>query len=290
MRRMLVRQRILIDFLHQAARPVSKLELVKWMFLLRQETCEDIKTSFYDFVPYHYGPYSFCLAREIDGLVDLGWIHAEDHTWELVRQPEFPSAETKGTGREVRSIVRRFAERPQDDVIDHVYSRFPEYTVNSRRAKLAKRKIAEPQVFTAGYEGLQVDGFLNLLVQEGIQSLVDVRSNPIARRFGFHRGTLSKLCSLLGIQYTHVPTLGIRSELRQSLETQADYDQLFESYKQSTLVEQREWVESVSESVSSQSTVLVCMESCPTRCHRSRLADEVGRITGLPIAHLGQKR
>lgn len=287
---MLIRQRILIDFLCQAGRPVSKLELVKWMFLLRQETQEDIKTSFYDFVPYHYGPYSFCLAREMEGLVESGWIHAEDHTWELVRHPEGTTPGTKGTGREVKSIVRRFGDCPQDDVIDHVYNRFPEYTVNSRRAKLARRKIAAPKVFTAGYEGLQVDGFLNLLVQEGVQSLVDVRSNPIARRYGFHRGTLSKLCSLLGIQYTHVPTLGIRSELRQSLETQADYDRLFESYKQSTLVEQRQWVESVSESVSSQSTVLVCMESCPSRCHRSQLADEVSQITGLPISHLGTNR
>ncbi len=287
---MLVRQRILIEFLHQAARPVSKLELVKWMFLLRQETQESFKTSFYDFVPYHYGPYSFCLNREIESLVESGWILAEERTWELVRKPDDAVAGTNGVVREVRSLVRRFGDRPQNEVIDQVYSRYPEYTVNSKRAKLATRKIADPQVFTAGYEGLQVDGFLNLLVQEGIQSLVDVRSNPIARRYGYHRGTLSKLCSLLGIQYTHVPALGIRSELRRSLETQADYDHLFENYRRDTLVEERQWVERVSESVTAQPSVLVCMESCPSRCHRSRLATEISKITRLPIVHLGINR
>ncbi len=287
---MLVRQRILIEFLYQAARPVSKLELVKWMFLLRKETRENFKTSFYDFVPYHYGPYSFCLAREIGSLIESGWIHEEERTWELVREPDDAVAGTKGTVREVRSLVGRFGDRPQDEVIDHVYNRYPEYTVNSRRAKLVTRKIADPQVFTAGYEGLQVDGFLNMLVQDGIHSLIDVRSNPIARRYGYHRGTLSKLCSLLGIQYTHVPALGIRSELRRSLQTQADYDHLFENYQRDTLVEQSQWVERVADSVSTEPSVLVCMESCPSRCHRSRLASEISKITSLPIVHLGINR
>ncbi len=282
---MLVRQNILLEFLRQAGRPVTKLELVKWAFVFRQDMSRDV-TSFYDFLPYHYGPYSFSLAREVEGLVQDGWIADRGHAWELVRFPELESRHA----RDVAKVVKQFGNCDQDVVIDYVYERSPEFTVNSRRKKLAERKVADPKVYTAGYEGLQIDGFLNLLVQRGIERLIDVRSNPVARRFGFHRSTLARLCGLLGIEYQHQQTLGIRSELRRSLETDMDYERLFEHYSETTLLDEQHCVEIVAEEVRSKASVLVCMEANPARCHRSFLARNISEMTHLPIVDLGQSQ
>jgi uncharacterized protein (DUF488 family) len=68
---------------------------------------------------------------------------------------------------------------------------------------------------------------------------------------GFFKGTLGKACEGVGIRCEHVPELGIASEQRQSLETQADYDALFAQYEReslplqgSALAKIRDWVRS----------------------------------------------
>jgi uncharacterized protein (DUF488 family) len=47
-----------------------------------------------------------------------------------------------------------------------------------------------------------------------IRRLIDVRSNPTARRYGFHESTLDRLVNRLSIEYRHFAELGIRSEIR----------------------------------------------------------------------------
>ena len=71
---MLNRQKVLVHLLQQAGRPVPKIDLVKWCFLLRNETPSQGGSAFYHFLPYHYGPFSFCLYREIDQLVCGGLV------------------------------------------------------------------------------------------------------------------------------------------------------------------------------------------------------------------------
>jgi hypothetical protein len=41
---------------------------MKWLFLLRQDEPEAAGPSFYEFVPYRYGPFSFQAYREIASL------------------------------------------------------------------------------------------------------------------------------------------------------------------------------------------------------------------------------
>ena len=70
--------------------------------------------------------------------------------------------------------------------------------------------------------------------------LCDVRRNPLSRKYGFSKSTLSKACGNVGIRYEHLPELGIASEQRQELTTQADYDALFEVYERKDLPLQSE--------------------------------------------------
>jgi len=55
---MLTRQKTLLSLLDVAVRPVQRMELTKWCFLLRQESTSAGGSAFYDFVPYRFGPFS----------------------------------------------------------------------------------------------------------------------------------------------------------------------------------------------------------------------------------------
>lgn len=284
---LLNRQKVLLSLLHASMRPVSDIELTKWAFLLRHEHESHGGSAFYEFVPYLYGPFSFSLEQEALKLAERGLINCSPkNSWSWVsgnpsQQPD------RASQRGVDWVLRRFASQSVEELMDYVYHRYPHYTVNSKRKKLLRRKVAQTAVYTAGYEGLSVDSFLNRLIENGIQHLIDVRHNPIARRFGFHKSTLLRLCNAMEIRYSHVPSLGIQSAERRELDTQADYDKLFGVYRRTTLQQEIDSIDQVSRWITESPSVLVCMEADPCTCHRTHLAAVVAKQTGLSIVDLG---
>jgi len=277
--------------IEKASRPVDHLTLVKWAFLLSREMPSVGGPSFYDFVPYHYGPFSFALFREADNLVRNGYLReikvdGRDF-WELV--PDAP-ANTQSLSRDVRRdasrVVERFPDKPSDNLLDYVYKQFPQYTVNSKLRQLKQRCVAEIALYTIGYEGCSIDRLLDMLIRKGIQRVIDVRHNPVARRYGFHKSTLERLCGKVSIGYVHVPEVGIPSELRKDLGGPMAYVQLFERYEQELLPKAQKSVRRITRLMKEKASVLMCMEADPDMCHRTCVAKAVSSITHLPIHHL----
>lgn len=287
---MLHRQRALLAILDLAGGKATHTEVTKWAFLLRQESPSRGGSSFYQFVPYKYGPYSFCLFQEIAALARDGYLTETEHTWALTTAgTSVGNAAEPGVRTDAARIVRTHRGKSRDALIDYVYERFPAFTVNSEIRKLAPRPAASCAVYTAGYEGLLVDGFLNGLIRAGIARLIDVRNNPVSRRYGFHKTTLARLCGKLSIDYVHFPELGITSDQRQDLDAPGARQSLFDSYERSTLPAQREAIGRVGQLMQERPSVLVCMEACHSQCHRSRLANAVTATTGLKAHHLELK-
>lgn len=286
---MLNRQKTLLYLIQVANRPVLKTELTKWSFLLRNESESGGGSAFYDFVPYRFGPFSFCLYQEAAKLEAQGFIatvgSGKSQKWQLTSNADFESPDNRTT-RDARAIVRRFGDRKLGSLIDYVYDGYPKYTYNSEIKQLAEKPKASPAVYTAGYEGISADAFLDMLVQNGIQRLIDVRNNPIARRYGFHKSTLDRLTRNLGIEYKHFPELGIVSEKRQNLDREVSRKELFQEYERQTLVNQKDAVAGVGDLVLEKPSVLVCMEAEPCCCHRSHLAEKVAALIDLPVVHL----
>lgn len=282
---MLTRQKALLELVRLAGGAIDRIVLTKWAFLIRQETESRGGESFYDFVPYQYGPFSFALYQEAEKLVSLGYLKERGSSSWALGDVSAPATERR-ISIDLNRVADRFRRSSVDELIDYVYERYPSFTVNSKRKQLAARPTADPAVYTAGYEGKSIDAFLNGLITAGIRHLIDVRMNPIARRYGFHRSTLDRLCGRLGIRYSHVPALGIASEFRQELDSENDYDVLFARYEATTLVTEQAAIDQVSNWVREAPSVLVCMEAEPRCCHRARLAEPVSRGTGLPIVHL----
>ncbi|MEM9410509.1 MAG: DUF488 domain-containing protein [Planctomycetota bacterium] len=284
---MLNRQKAIIEILTRAQRPVTHLQLTKLCFLLRHQFDSQGGSAFYDFVPYKFGPFSFALFQEVGKLVNQGFVAEQSSkSWELGEVEADTSKLDKFVRADIDELVGKYGSFSKNRLIDYVYESHPRFTINSEIKKLQRHPKAKEAIFTAGYEGLSVDAFLDMLSRNGVKRIVDVRKNPIARRYGFHRSTLNRLSGNLGIDYKHVPELGIHSDQRQNLDAQSDRDRLFDRYEATTLAESQPAIDTVAQYCSEMPSVLVCMEREPCTCHRARLAPFVSQKTGLPIEHL----
>jgi uncharacterized protein (DUF488 family) len=287
---MLKRQLILLKFIESAGGSVSRLQLVKLSFLFAHEMKFEKFDSFYQFVPYKYGPFSFGLYHELDGLIDQGFLSSEN-SYQIVLGQSNQTAKSRlepALGRAAEYISWKYGNLSNEELIDVVYSRYPWFTINSDKKELrgVKAPQADCAIFTAGYESLQVDGFLNMLLQAGVKKIIDVRRNPISRNYGFHKSTLSGLSKKLHIKYLHIPEAGIPSVWRTDLSSFSDYQRLFERYEQEII--KPEMVSHIADLMLEEPSVLVCMEADPNYCHRTRLAKHINNLTGLDIINLGE--
>jgi uncharacterized protein (DUF488 family) len=284
------RQQALLAILQQVGGEASTLQIMKWAFLLGQETPSHGGKTFYQFIPYRYGPFSFTLNRETDALVRNGLVEKTGQSsWHLTsyghgQQNNLP----KSIIQDVTSITQQYGQLSGAALIDAVYAKYPWFTVNSDLPgrRNIERPTADLAIYTAGYEGKTVDEFLNLLMRSGIRRFIDVRRNPVSRRYGFHKSTLQKICSSLDIDYQHFPGLGISSAARTDLHSTESYTSLFENYRED-LPNRGEDLEAVQLLLQSKPSVLVCMEANPQYCHRNVLAYHLTGVLNLPIQHLG---
>lgn len=285
---MITRQKILLNFLSRSGGKVSRLNLVKWAFLFAREAETKHLATFYQFLPYKFGPFSFTMYHELDHLIGEGQIAAISER-DLKISSDIDSFDLEPTlHQQIDLIYEKYGNVSTSKLIDLVYSRYPWFTLNSERRERREvsRPINKPAVYTAGYEGYQIDGFLNLLLESGMRQIIDVRCNPVSRRYGFHKSSMSRLCNKLEIGYSHKPEVGIPSSWRKDLNNPADYQRLFDLYESELLPSQGKAVSEISSLVAGTPTALVCQEADPALCHRSRLARKISNITGLGIIDL----
>ena len=92
----------------------------------------------------------------------------------------------------------------------------------------------------------------------------------------FPKRPCADACESLGIRYEHLPELGIPSEDRRELKTQADYDALFEDYERESLPHQTEALDRIRGWIKDGECVaLTCFELHPHQCHRHCVAEAI---------------
>jgi len=275
--------------LKKAGGSLAKIELMKWAFLISQETPSRGGPAFYSFVPYKYGPYSFLLQQDMLALKKIGLVEEIDSKGWGLSPAHKDTVESPRECEDIARITLRYQGLTTNDLIDTVYSRYPWFTINCEHAgrRAQERPHADRAVYTIGYQGLSIDAFLNRLLKYGISTLADVRNNPASRNFGFHKSTLSRLCENLGIEYIGFPDLGVPASDRMDLKSPQDYETVFNGYRSRVLTKNLPALDSLARVVQEKSTTLVCMESDPALCHRSHLAMLISERTGMPVVHLG---
>jgi uncharacterized protein (DUF488 family) len=293
------RQRLLLALVDALGAPVAQTDFQKLLFLYTREW--ETEPS-YDFVPYQYGGFSFSSYADKRRLIERGLLVEDEQRWELTdvgRKAIFPD-------RALRERAKRFATNRGtlrgDALIAEVYRRHPYYATRSKIVNRVLRSASDrarveaaqpvkrgPGLVTIGYEGKSLEAYLNLLLQDSVTLLCDVRRNPLSRKYGFSKSTLKNACENVGLCYEHLPELGIASEERRELNTQADYDALFAAYEKQSLPQQgaalariRRWIEE------GERVALTCYEAQPCQCHRHCIAEalERGGRRRLVVSHL----
>jgi uncharacterized protein (DUF488 family) len=193
------------------------------------------------------------------------------------------------TVKQLRVFVERTAPERGDELIARVYREFPYY---ASRSEVIERVIPDGDerrdllksapkrrgraLVTIGYEGDSIDGYLDRLLRHNIRLLCDVRRNPLSRKTGFSKNQLAGYCGRVGIEYRHIPELGIPGHRRRELNTQADYDALFEEYETEDLPDATAAVDELARLVNEYSRIaLTCFEKEPEMCHRHCVAEEM---------------
>jgi uncharacterized protein (DUF488 family) len=293
---MLRRQRTTLALLYEAKQRVSATQLFKLMFLLSQETFLGRDEAFYEFLPHKYGPYSFALNRELEALGSQGYIQ-ENHAGSMNTYGVTPLGTKEqrsvdsDTNRAVRFIYEKYGQLGIQPLLRDVYSRYPWYSTRSELENLIpqdvpKRVVAPPAVYTMGYEERSVDGFFDRLLRVGIKVILDVRANPVSRKYGFAKKSLGAISGKLGLTYEHWPQLGIPSEKRQGVETPSEFKQLFGYYDRVILPKVNADVRRMADQMQQTPSVLVCMERQAHDCHRSHLAKVLSEASGLSVVDL----
>jgi len=283
---MYYRRKIILGLLETFEGKLNKTAFQKLLFILSKA---QEKPSF-EFVPYKFGCFSFQSYADIRTMIKYDQIHGDKSELESFWMKKdlnkyYPTLKKKDQLL-LNYLKSNFSDYSPEDLIKYTYRKYPYYAIRSTIAEelLTEEELKQVHLqrpvsklkalYTIGYEGISQENYLNRLINNDIKVLCDVRRNPLSMKYGFSKNQLRKACEGLGIEYVHIPEVGIASNKRKELNTQKDYDLLFEDYNH-TLSEKRptEGVEKIKTLLSTNDRIAItCFEADIHQCHRKHLA------------------
>ncbi|SFB02535.1 Protein of unknown function, DUF488 [Collimonas sp. OK607] len=140
-------------------------------------------------------------------------------------------------------------------------------------------------VFTIGYEGLDIDAFMSLLAEHGIDTIVDVRELPLSRKVGFSKKALANVLNLSGREYVHMVDLGCPKLVRNRYREDGNWKRYTEGFMK-YLKTQDDAIAELSALAASANCALLCYEADSNFCHRSMVANAVKEYCGARVMHI----
>jgi uncharacterized protein (DUF488 family) len=129
--------------------------------------------------------------------------------------------------------------------------------------------------FTVGYMRRDISAFLDVLLEAGVMTVLDVRHAPVSMyKPDFSKGNLQRHLTGAGIDYVHLRHLGVPRDIRAKAAGQETREPIWEWYDQHVIpfMNLHAFLNSGAHPVA-----LLCMELDPTSCHRHRLAMKLER-------------
>jgi uncharacterized protein (DUF488 family) len=281
---MFYRRKILLALLQLFDGQLDKIRLQKLLFLftLKQGKAE------YDFIPYKFGCFSYSANADMTAMVTRGFLNEDEKTFEKIDKTDFLKQLKPADLNLLLEVKTHYGRMSATALMKHTYLNFPFYAINSEAAEniLTKEELekvtqAKPKgnktvLFTIGYEGISLEEYLVRLIKNDVRVLVDVRNNPLSMKYGFSKSQLIKYCASLSIDYVHIPEVGIQSDQRQELNTQSDYDKLFDLYRKNNLSKTVHFQNEILKLLKQHKRIaLTCFEANICQCHRKHLAEAI---------------
>ncbi len=286
---MFYRRKIILALLQAFDGHLPKVSLQKLLFLFtNRQTKAD-----YDFVPYHYGCYSFSANADLTAMVGHGLLSEDKSSFNKMDQINYVATLNEKDKKILIEITNAYGKLSTNSLMKFTYLNYEYYAINSVRAKeiltdeqykrvlQARPKNSNTILYTIGYEGISLEEYLNRLIKNDVKVLVDVRNNPLSMKFGFSKTQLKKFCDSLNIDYLHIPEVGILSAQRRELNSQSDYDILFDTYQKSNLKETVSYQEQILKLLRQKKRIaMTCFEADICQCHRKHLANAIAKLPG----------
>jgi uncharacterized protein (DUF488 family) len=140
-------------------------------------------------------------------------------------------------------------------------------------------------VFTIGYEGLDIDRFMALLAEHGIDTVVDIRELPLSRKRGFSKKALSAMLDSAGLGYVHMVGLGCPRPVRDRYREDGDWKRYTRDFLKH-LKTQGMALDDLSARAQSSSCALMCYEADFNLCHRSLVAQALQDGYAAQVQHI----
>lgn len=288
------RQKFLLALLSVFGNRLHKTDFIKYLFLYSQQ--EERNPGYY-FLPYEYGPFSFQAYADLRRLSEMGLVNEADQL-ELSENLNYFDLLKETDKKSLLSFYYENKNLHGEELLHSVYNRFPYFASKSRikdrfikEVNTSSTKIIDLQIFTLGYEGITFDEYLNMLILNNINAVVDVRKNPVSMKYGFSKKTLSNALTKLEIKYFHLPELGIESEYRQNLDSFEQYQVLFRLYEETVIIHQEMALKKIMNIYEQEKRiVLTCFEKDYKYCHRSVISKCIENMNQIKVNHLCKKK
>jgi len=141
------------------------------------------------------------------------------------------------------------------------------------------------KLYTFGYEGLNLDTFIDRLKGTGVRQVVDVREYPLSRKKGFSKNSLSAALIPHGIEYVSMTALGCPKAIRQRFKLDGDWS-LYERSFCRYLKTQADAVKELALAAKRKTACLLCFEADYSQCHRSLVARAAVACGAPQLVHL----
>lgn len=284
---MYYRRKYLLALIEGFPNGIGKTSLQKTLFL---STRSQEKKS-YDFVPYKYGCYSFQANQDLNTMVKLDLLEKENDNWICRENSNYIGQLKKEDRVSVASALKKYGAYSMNELIKETYINYPFFATKSeivdkvlskeelQKVYEQKRTFEEAQFYTIGYEGITLEKYINKLIINDVRLLCDVRKNSFSMKYGFSKKQLTNACNGVGIDYIHIPDLGIESGERKELNTMGDYNRLFKKYEETVLETNQESLTYLMGLCQKYKRVAItCFEKEVCMCHRGRIAKKLNKM------------
>lgn len=281
---MYYRRKILLAILEAFGAELEKLQLQKLLMIFSSYQ----KEKSYHFVPYKFGCFSFQANADLSTMRKYGQVQENEKTWKKTDPLDYWQNLKPKDKLAITKLKTLFQRKRSEELIKYTYTTFPYYAINSivvdRYLNEFEKSAVEAQkprsdkkaLFTIGYEGISLEEYINKLLEADIKVLCDVRKNSFSMKYGFNKSQLRMACEGVGIQFIHIPEVGIVSDKRKELNNQRDYDALFEDYRETilpqTLTQQQDILNLIKKN---DRVAITCFEANICQCHRKHLAEAI---------------
>jgi uncharacterized protein (DUF488 family) len=135
------------------------------------------------------------------------------------------------------------------------------------------RSASSADFFTLGYSGRKTPEMLESLISSGVRTLVDIRQNPVSMyRPELSKKNLQEILNEIGIQYVHLPELGVPRDVRGKAIETGSRDVIWAWYDENVVPEFAGRNLHIFLNAFEHPIALMCTELDPNECHRHRLS------------------